>query len=167
MGYCCLQLYGVRLLHLRWFHVYKKVESRAFPLINSITLTLSKSLSARRIVTSLYVYFCYYNRLCYSKLLCRIPPPLRRARVTRFSTQYHPFSGQLSDRRFNSYAQSFMYSTGKVRNMLLLSVFSSFTELHTFKRRVSCYVSHFRQHFQLFPELWWKLVILWPLPTRG
>src|ERR1700755_2031332 len=75
----------------------EKVESRAFRLINSPSLTHSlQSLSAHRIVASLSLYYCYYNRHCSSELSGRIPPPLRRSRATRLSTQSHPFSVQLS-----------------------------------------------------------------------
>ncbi|KAL7647849.1 UNVERIFIED_CONTAM: hypothetical protein RMT77_001458 [Armadillidium vulgare] len=116
----------------------EKVESRAFRLINSPALTNSlQSLSARRIVASLSLYYRYYNEHCSSKLSRRIPPPLRRARATRLSTQSHPFSVQLSDPRLNRYALSYMYSTGKVWNTLPSSTFPTSYDLHTFKRRVS------------------------------
>src|ERR1044072_3127835 len=116
----------------------EKVESRAFRLINSPALTNSlQSLSARRIVASLSLYYRYYNRHCSSELSDRIPPPLRRARATRLSTQSHPFSVQLSAPRLNRYAQSYIYSTGKVWNTLPSSVFPTSFDLHTFKRRVS------------------------------
>ncbi|KAL7630273.1 UNVERIFIED_CONTAM: hypothetical protein RMT77_019583 [Armadillidium vulgare] len=119
----------------------EKVESRAFRLINSPALTNSlQSLSARRIVASLSLYYRYYNRHCSSELSDRIPPPLRRARATRLFTQSHPFSVQLSDPRLNRYAQSYIYSTGKVWNTLPSSVFPTSFDLHTFKRRVSGHV---------------------------
>ncbi|KAL7639757.1 UNVERIFIED_CONTAM: hypothetical protein RMT77_009167 [Armadillidium vulgare] len=121
----------------------KKVESRAFRLINSPALTNSlQSLSSRRIVASLSLYYRYYNGHCSSELSRCIPPPLRRARATRLSTQSHPFSVQLSDPRLNRFAQSYMYSTGKVWNTLPLSVFPTSFDLHTFKRRVSGHVGH-------------------------
>ncbi|KAL7641250.1 UNVERIFIED_CONTAM: hypothetical protein RMT77_008388 [Armadillidium vulgare] len=121
----------------------KKVESRAFRLINSPALTNSlQSLSSRRIVASLSLYYRYYNGHCSSELSRCIPPPLRRARTTLLSTQSHPFSVQLSDPRLNRYAHSYMYSTGKVWNTLPLSVFPTSFDLHTFKRRVSGHVGH-------------------------
>src|SRR6201990_1628433 len=58
-----------------------------------------------------------------SELSRRIPLQFRRARATRLSTHSHPFSVQLSDPRLNSYAQSYIYSTGKVWNTLPSSVF--------------------------------------------
>ncbi|KAL7641311.1 UNVERIFIED_CONTAM: hypothetical protein RMT77_008449 [Armadillidium vulgare] len=119
----------------------EKVESRAFRLINSPALINSlQSLSARRNVASLSLYYRYYNRHCSSELSRRIPPPLRRARATRLSTQSHPFSVQLSNPRLNRYAQSYMYSTGKVWNTLPFSIFPTSYDLNTFKRRVSGHV---------------------------
>ena len=62
------------------------VESTAFRLINSPPLTDSlQSLSARRTVASLSLYYRYYNGHCSSELASRIPSPLRRARATRLS----------------------------------------------------------------------------------
>src|ERR1700755_1810612 len=69
----------------------EKVESRAFLLINSPALTNSlQSLSTRRIVASLSLYYRYYNGHFSSELSRRIPPPLRRARATRLSTRLIP-----------------------------------------------------------------------------
>ncbi|KAL7633035.1 UNVERIFIED_CONTAM: hypothetical protein RMT77_016611 [Armadillidium vulgare] len=121
----------------------EKVESRAFRLIISPALTSSlQSLSSRRIVASLSLYYRYYNGYCSSELSRRIPPPLRRARATRLSTQSLPFSVQLSDPRLNRYAHCYMYSTVKVWNTLPLSVFPTSFELHTFKSLVSGHVGH-------------------------
>ncbi|KAL7643765.1 UNVERIFIED_CONTAM: hypothetical protein RMT77_005771 [Armadillidium vulgare] len=123
----------------------EKVESTAFRLINSPALTNSlQSLSARRIVESLSLYYRYYNRHCSSELSRRIPPPLRRARATRLSTQSHSFSVQLSDPRLNRYFQSYIFCTSKVWNKLLSSVFPTSFDMHTFKRRVTGHVCHHR-----------------------
>ena len=120
-----------------------KVESRVFRLINSSARTNSlQSLSSRQILATLSLYYRYYNGHCSSELLRRIPPPLRSARATRLSTRSHPFSVQLSNPRLNRYAHSYMYSFGKVWNTLPLSVFPTFFDLHTFKRRVSGHVGH-------------------------
>ena len=75
----------------------EKVKSWTFRLINSPTLIKSlQSLSARRIVTLLFLYYRYYNGHYSSELSCRISPPLRRASATRLSTQSHSFSIKLS-----------------------------------------------------------------------
>ncbi|KAL7638527.1 UNVERIFIED_CONTAM: hypothetical protein RMT77_011097 [Armadillidium vulgare] len=119
----------------------KKVESRAFRLINTPALTNSlQSLSSRRIVASLSLYYRYYNGHCSSELFRRIPPPLKRDNATRLSTQSHHFSVQLSDPRLNRYTQSYMYSTGKVWNTLPLSIFPTSYDFYIFKRLVSGHV---------------------------
>ena len=120
---------------------YTEQINLAFRLINTIAHTkFLQSLSARRNVASLSLSYHYYNGHCSSELSRRIPPPLRRAHATRLSTQSHPFSVQLSDPRLNRYAQSYMYSTGKVWNTLPSSIFPTSYDLHTFKRRVSGHV---------------------------
>ncbi|KAL7631614.1 UNVERIFIED_CONTAM: hypothetical protein RMT77_018082 [Armadillidium vulgare] len=119
----------------------EKVESRAFRLSNSPALTNSlQSLSAHRNVAPLSLYYRYYKAHCSSELSRRIPPPLRRVRATRLSTQSHPFPVKLSDPRLNRYAQSYMYATGKVWNTLPLSIFPTSYDLATFKCRVSGHV---------------------------
>ncbi|KAL7630676.1 UNVERIFIED_CONTAM: hypothetical protein RMT77_019117 [Armadillidium vulgare] len=128
--------------------LFSSLLSRAFRLILCVftltyfTLTNSlQSLSARRIVALLSQYYRYYNGHCSSDLSCRIPSPLRRACAT------YPFSVQFSDPRLNRYAQSYMYSIGKVRNTSPLSVFPPSFDLHTFKRHVSGHVGHLRPDF--------------------
>src|ERR1044072_5742317 len=99
-----------------------------------------QSVVGHLIVASLSLNYRYYNGHCSSELSRCIPPPLRRARATRLSTQSRPFSVQLSDPRLNRYALSYMYSTGKVWNTLPSSIFPTYYDLHTFKRRVSGHV---------------------------
>ena len=118
--------------------ILDRVESKAFRIINSPPLTESlQSLSARRIVASLSLFYRYYNKHCSSELFGRIPPPLRRARTTRLSTHSHSFSVHLSTPRLNIYKNSFMYTSCKVWNTLPVSIFPSYFDLNTFKRRVA------------------------------
>ena len=137
-------------------------------LVNSLALTNSlQSLSARRIVASLYLYYRYYNWHCSSELSRGIPPPLRRDRATRLSTQSHSFSVQLFYPRLNRYAQSYMYSTGKVWNTLPSNIFPI------------SWLTHLQTPFlgTCRPLIWpgsrftpfsgGNLVGLWPLLTKG
>ncbi|KAL7642898.1 UNVERIFIED_CONTAM: hypothetical protein RMT77_006187 [Armadillidium vulgare] len=110
----------------------------AFCLINSPAFTNSlQSLSARRVVTSLSLYYRHYNDHCSYELFRCIHPPLRRVRATCLSAQSHPFSIQLSDPKLNRNAQSYIFSTGKVWNKLPSNIFTNSYDYHTFKRRVS------------------------------
>ena len=57
--------------------ILDRVESKAFRIIYSPPLTESlQSLSARRMVASLSLFYQYYNKHCSSELFSRIPPPL-------------------------------------------------------------------------------------------
>ena len=115
-----------------------RVETRAFRLINSPALTRPlQSLSERRTVAALSLYYRYYNKHCSSELSDRLPPPLRRPRATRLATQSHPFCVQLSYPRLGLYMNSFMYTMSEVWNRLPSSVFPTTFDLPTFKRRVS------------------------------
>jgi hypothetical protein len=118
-----------------------RVEARAFRIINDPVLTnCLQSLSTRRIVASLSLFYRYYNGHCSSELSNRLPPPLRRVRATRLSIQSHPFSVQLVNPRLDRCARSFIYKTSGVWNTLPPNVFPTSFDLHTFKRRVSGFV---------------------------
>ena len=119
----------------------ERVESRAFRVIGSPDLTGSlQSLSGRRKVASLSLYYRYYNGHCSSELHNCIPPPLRRARATRLSTRSHNFSVQLSVPRLNIGVRSFFYSASVLWNTLPSSMFPITFDMDTFKRRASGFV---------------------------
>ena len=108
-----------------------KVERKAFRIINSRPLTNSlQSLSLRRNVASLSLFYRYYNNQCSSELSQCIPPPLRRARGTRLATKSHPYSVQLCNPRVKRYSQTFFYSTAVLWNSLPESVFPSSHDLN-------------------------------------
>ena len=116
----------------------KKVESKAFRLINSPPLTNSlQSLSTRRKVASLSLFYRYYNNHCSTELFQSMPPPLRRVGGTRLSTQSHPYSVHISNPRLNRFSDSFFYTTSKLWNNLPTNVFPLSYDLHLFKLRVS------------------------------
>ena len=91
-----------------------RVESKAFRLIISPPLTDSlDSLSHRRNVASLYIFYRYFHAVCSSELTNCIPPTLPRPRCTRLSSS-HPYSVHLSNTRVNQYLHSFIHYTGKL-----------------------------------------------------
>ena len=115
-----------------------RVESKAFRLINSPPLTdCLQSVSLRRDVGSLAVFYRYFHSDCSSELANCMPPLLRRPRRTRHSTHSHPYSVQLPYARVNQYLHSFIPSTGRLWNSLPKSIFPPAYNLSTFKRRVS------------------------------
>ncbi|MPC32023.1 hypothetical protein E2C01_025326 [Portunus trituberculatus] len=115
-----------------------KVESKAFRLINSSPLTdCLDSLSHRRNVASLSVFYRCFHAVCSSELANCMPSPLLRSRCTRLSTSSHPYSVHLPNARVNQYLHSFIPYTGKLWNSLPVSVFPPAYDLNSFKRGVS------------------------------
>src|SRR5256885_15940198 len=120
-----------------------RVESRAFRLINSPNLTDSlQSLSSRRKVASLSLYYRYFHNYCSSELFESMPPLMRRPRPTRHSTYSHPYSVQLPFHRLSLCQSMFMHRTGEAWNLLPTTIFPSFFNLQTFKECVSAHVGH-------------------------
>ena len=95
------------------------------------------SLSHRRNVASLSIFYRYFHADCSSELANCMPPPLPRPRCTRLSTSSHPYSVHLPNARVNQYLHSFIPYTGKLWNSLPLSVFPPAYDLNSFKRGVS------------------------------
>ena len=114
-------------------------STKLFRLINSPALTNTlQSLSTRRDVASLSLFYRYYHGHCSSEIFQCTPNPLRRAHSTCHATHSHPKYVQLcSQPRIEKYEQSFFYSIGKLWNSLPRSVFPSSYNLNLFKTRVS------------------------------
>ena len=93
-------MHGVLLSHMERYpgvDLLDKVQSKAFRLISSSTLTDSlPSLSFRRDVVSLSLYYRYYFGRCSVELQSCIPPPLNRPRTTRQASQAHQYMQLLS-----------------------------------------------------------------------
>ena len=114
-----------------------RVESKGIRLINSLPLTdCLDSLSHRRNVASLSIFYRYFHADCSSELANCMPPALPQLRCTRLSTS-HPYSVHLSNASVSQYLHSFIPYTGKLRNNLPLSVFPSAYNLNSFKNGVS------------------------------
>ena len=114
------------------------MESRAVRLINDPGLTNSlQSISERRIVAALSLYYRYYNKHCSSELHALIPEPLRRPRATRQAIHSHPFSVELPRSRLNCDKQCFWHRAGSLWNELYFSNFPSSYNMLSFKRRVA------------------------------
>ena len=90
-----------------------KVESKAFRLINSPSLAdCLDSLSHRRNVASLSLFYFNFHAECSSELANCMPLP--RPRCTRLYTSSHPCYVYISNARVNQYLHSFMPYTGKL-----------------------------------------------------
>ena len=115
-----------------------RVESKAFRLINSPTLIdCIDSLTHRRNVASLSIFYRYFHADCSSELANCMPLPVPWARSTRLSTSSHPYFIRLPNARVNQYLHSFIPYTGKFGISLPMSVFPPAYDLNSFKRGVS------------------------------
>ena len=120
-------MYGVWLSYLGGSThraLLNRMESNAFRLINSSPLTdCLDSLSHRRNVASLSIFYCYFHADCSSELTNCMPRPFPRPRCRRISTSSHPYSVHLPNARDNQYIHSFIPYIDKFWNSLPLSVF--------------------------------------------
>merc|ERR1712002_782631 len=94
------------------------------------------SLSLRRKVASLSLFYRYYFGRCSLELASCIPPPLERPRNTRQSANAHRYSVSIANSRVNSFDNCFFPSTSKLWNSLPKSVFPNSYNLSSFKRQV-------------------------------
>ncbi len=120
---------GVRLLD--------KVQAKAIRLIDSPALTAKiPSLSLRRNVGSLCLFYRYYFGRCSAELRDCVPPPIRRPRSTRQSSDSHTYAVALDGCRIERYARTFFPSTSIMWNELPQVVFPSIYHMSNFKKNV-------------------------------
>ena len=83
-----------------FLHLLERVQSKAIHLINNPNLTNSlQSLSHRRLVAYLSIFYRYFHGNCSQEIKNIIPDPVRRVRTTRSSTYSHPFQVTLPNSR--------------------------------------------------------------------
>lgn len=87
-----------------------------------------------RSVVSFSLFYRYYYGHRSSEFLCCMLPPLGRAHATIQSYQFHSFSLHLSNARINQFSQSFLYTTGKLWNILPFSIFPLHHDFQPFKQ---------------------------------
>ena len=117
-------------------YLLDRVESKAIRLINDSSLTSSlDSLSLRRKVASLSLFYRYYFGRCSAELKDRVPRPLRRPRCTRQAAVSHRYSVDLCNPRIGRYSDCFFPSTSRLWNSLPAAVFPASYNLSSFKRQ--------------------------------
>ena len=133
-----------------------RVQSKAIRLINNPNLTNSlQSLSHRRLVADLSIYYCYFHGHCSQEIKNIIPDPMRRVQTTRSSTHSHPFQVTLPIPRTLAHKSSFITRTSQLWNSLPPTTFPESYNLSSFKSNVnkldlvslSTYPSPFSQFF--------------------
>ena len=122
-------------------HLLDRVESKAKRLINCPLLSNSlDSLSLRRNVGALSLYYRYYNSRCSRELSSRIPPPLRRPRSTRGALLSHEFCVSIGNPRIARCGTSFFPATSILWNSLPSSIFPPAFNLPLFKASVCAHL---------------------------
>ena len=102
-----------------FLHLLDKVQSKATRLINNPNLSNSlQSLSHRRLVADLSIFYLYFHGHCSLEIKNIIPGPVRRVRTTRSSTQSHPFQVTLPNPRTLADKSTFIPRTSQPWNTL-------------------------------------------------
>ena len=116
---------GVVLLNL--LSIFLTVQSKAIRLINNPNLTNSlQSLSHRRLVADLSIFYRCFHGPCPQEIRNIIPDPVRRVRATRSSTYSHPFQVKLPNPRALAHKSSFIPRTSQLWNSLPPTTFPEF-----------------------------------------
>ena len=130
LEYCCHFWGGANKSSLH----RDRVQSKAIRLINNPNLTNSlQSLSHRRLVADLSIFYRYFHGNCSQEIKNIIPDPVRRVRTTRSSTYSHPFQVTLPNSRTLSHKSSFIPRTSHLWNSLPLFTFPESYNLPSFK----------------------------------
>ena len=119
-------------------HLLDRVQSKAIRLINNPNLTNSlQSLSHRRLVADLSIFYRYFHGHCSQEIKNIIPDPMRRVRTTRSSTHSHPFQVTLPNPRTLAHKSSFIPRTSQLWNSLPPTSFPESYNLSSFKSNVN------------------------------
>ena len=119
-------------------HLLDRVQSKAIRLINNPNLTNSlQSLSHRRLVADLSIFYRYFHGHCSQEIKNIIPDPVRRVRTTRSSTYSHPFQVTLPNPRTLSHKSSFIPRTAQLWNSLPPTTFPESYNLSSFKSNIN------------------------------
>ena len=119
-------------------HLLDRVQSKAIRLIYNPSLTNSlQSLSHRRLVADLSIFYRYFHGHCSQEVKNFIPDPVRRVRTTRSSTNSHPFQVTLPNPRTQSHKSSFIPRTSQLWNSLPPTTFPDSYNLSSFKSNIN------------------------------
>ena len=119
-------------------HLLDIVQSKAIRFINNPNLTKSiQSLSHRRLVADLSIFYHYFHGHCSLEIRNIIPDPVRRVCTTRSSTQSHPFQVMLPNPRTLGHKSSFIQRTSQLWNSFLSTAFLESYNLSRFKSNVN------------------------------
>jgi len=121
-------------------NILNKVQDRAVRLIGdpSVSNSLS-SLSHRRSVGELCLFYRYYFGHCSSQIAGCVPPPLQMSsnRTSRLTNSSHNFAVAIGTSRSSIGQRSFFSRVGKLWNSLPSSVFPAEFDLQKFKSKIN------------------------------
>ena len=114
------------------------IQKKAIKLINKTSLTKDlQTLSHRRSVSSLCLFYKYYNNRSSLELQGCIPPPMVFRRNTRLSSNSHAFCVEIPKSKTELFASSFFPRTASLWNKLPQQAFPSNYNLQLFKCRIN------------------------------
>ena len=114
------------------------LQRKVIRLIDDPELTANfQSLSHRRAVGSLSLFYRYYFGLCSSKLQKIVPRPVVYRKNTRKAPNLNPYLVSIDRCRTSSHASSFIPKTAALWNKLPVDVFPLTRNLQQFKTRIN------------------------------
>ena len=115
-----------------------RIQRKAIKLINNESLTKKlQTLSHRRSVSSLCLFYKYYNNKSSAELQSCVPPPMVFRCNTRLSSSSHKHCVEIPKAKTDTFASSFFPRTAKLRNTLPKEVFPENYNLQLFKCRIN------------------------------
>ena len=96
-----------------------------------------QSLSHRRLVADLSIFYRYFHGHCSQEIRNIIPDPVRRVRTTRSSTYAHNFQVTLPNPRTLCHKSSFNPRTSQLWNSLPPTTFPESYNLSSFKSNIN------------------------------
>lgn len=138
LEYCCHVWGGAPSSYLS---LLDSIQRKCVRLIGAPTLTNNlQSLSHRRDVASLSLFYRYYHGRCSSELASSVPLPQSFTRSTRRYASSNPYQVSISRCRTELFASSFFPRTSRLWNSLPLHIFPTSYNLILFKSRVNNYL---------------------------
>ena len=116
-------------------HLLDRIQKRICVAIGYPLASKLDSLSHRRNVASLSLFYRYFHGHCSAELTQLVPPLRTFKRATRFSSSSHNFTVQTPPSK-SFYANSFFPRTAKLWNSLPVKCFPPTYNLQVFKSNV-------------------------------
>ena len=134
MEYCCHIWAGASVSML---NMLDRIQRRVIYMVGPKLSSNLQSLSHRRNVASLSLFYRYYNGMCSSELSTLVPTKKVFGRPTRLASLSHRFTVEVPFCRTQFYKRSFFPRTACLWNSLPAHCFPERIDLNCFKSRVN------------------------------